>query len=130
MGKLFNMDQLRLELEEANAKFIEIVKRGDAQAASAVYSENAILIPPNTEIIRGRESIEKFWRGGMKEGLANMKLTIISVGGDNNICYEIGRCTVISEKKGEEPQEEIMRYMVVRQKSSEGTWKVLADIWN
>jgi ketosteroid isomerase-like protein len=52
-------EEVRKAIEKANLKWCEGVRQGNATAVAALYTDDAILLPPNSEMIRGRQGIEK-----------------------------------------------------------------------
>ena len=70
---------VRADIEMANARFVEAFKRGDAASIGAMYTEDATVLPPNSEMISGRKSIEEFWKGIMGMGVRGVQLRTIQV---------------------------------------------------
>ncbi len=48
--------QVRKAIEEENEKFVEALRQGNAAALAAFYTEDTIVLPPNSEMIQGKES--------------------------------------------------------------------------
>src|SRR5262245_51760749 len=59
----------RAAIEAANAKFSADFAKGNAKAVASHYTASAWAFPPNGEIAKGREAIEKLWKGAMDEGV-------------------------------------------------------------
>jgi hypothetical protein len=78
---VMDLAQVRQAIEETNVKFGEAVRLGDAAAIAGLYSEDARLLPPNSEMIEGREGIETFWGGGLQMGIKDAILTTVEVFG-------------------------------------------------
>ena len=57
------MAQGRAEVDEANRRFMEAMGRGDAASVAALYTEDAVVLPPDAPMISGRSGIEEFWGG-------------------------------------------------------------------
>jgi ketosteroid isomerase-like protein len=49
--------EARAAIEAANGKFSEVFARGDAAALSALYTFDAMLLPPGEDPVRGNASI-------------------------------------------------------------------------
>ena len=58
----------KVELGQMNRDFAAALNAKDAKAAAALYTEDAVLIPPGESIVRGREAIEEYWRGAIESG--------------------------------------------------------------
>ncbi len=127
---VMDMAQVRQMIEEANAKFGEAARLGDAAALAALYTEDARLLPPNSEMIEGREGIETFWGGGFQMGIKDVVLTTVDVLGMGELVCEIGRYDLTIQPEGQDPIKDNGKYLVVWKKAMDGTWKLHVDIWN
>jgi uncharacterized protein (TIGR02246 family) len=128
--KEMDVAQVRKAIEEGNVKFGEAVRQGDGTAIAALYTEDATLLPPDSEMIKGKMGIEAFWKGGLQMGIKDAVLTTVDVFGSGNMAYEIGRYALKIQPAEAEPLEQKGKYVVVWLKTSEGTWKLHVDIWN
>src|SRR5262249_10714136 len=61
-------------LADSNRRFAEAAARSDAQAMASVYRDDAELLPPNAETLRGRPAIERFWQGAIEMGIRGLEL--------------------------------------------------------
>lgn len=125
-----DMAQVRAAIEKANGRFREAVRRGDGAALAALYSEDARLLPPNIEIIRGREGIQAFWSGGLKMGIKDATLTTVEILGAGDLVCEVGTYDLTIRPDGQQTMKDAGKYLVLWKKSAEGDWKLHADIWN
>jgi len=99
---------------------------GDAAGIAALYTRDALLLPPNAQSITGRAAIEAFWSGALEDPLtATLESREIEPAGDG-VAYEIGAFTV-SNPAGETL--ETGKYMVIWQREG-GDWFLSKDIWN
>lgn len=122
--------QVRQTIEEANVKFGTIVQQGDAEALAALYTEDATALPPDGEMIQGRQAIEALWNGVFQMGMKEVVLTTVDVFGTGDLAYEIGWADLKFQPEGQEPISQKAKYVVVWKKSADGTWKLHVDIWN
>jgi uncharacterized protein (TIGR02246 family) len=127
---VMDMAQVRQAIEEANVKFGEAVRLGDAAALAGLYTESAKLLPPNSEMIEGREGIEAFWGEGLQMGIKDAILTTVEVLGMGDVVCEIGNYILTIQPEGQEAIEDSGKYLVVWKKAMDGTWKLHVDIWN
>ena len=122
-------EEVRKAIEKANLKFSEGIRQGDATAVAALYIEDAAILPPNTEMIRGRQGIEKFWRAAMQMGVKEAVLTTVELSGTGDTVYEIGNYILKIHPKGQKPIEDKGKYIVIWKHTAYG-WKLHRDIWN
>jgi uncharacterized protein (TIGR02246 family) len=125
-----DLEQVRKAIEETNAKWAEAFNQGDAAAVAALYTDNAVLMPPNNEMIQGREGIQQFWNGAMQMGMTDVTLTTVDLEGSGNLAYEIAKYSLTIQPEGQEVMKDVGKYIVVWKRQEDGTWKIQADIWN
>ena len=121
---------IRQAIEEGNAKFGEVVRKGDGAAIAALYTEDATLLPPDSDMIKGRGGIEAFWKGGLQMGIKEAVLTTVDVSAAGELAYEIGTFALKVQPEGKEPIGQKGKYVVVWKKAPDGSWKLHVDIWN
>lgn len=120
------MSTARAEIEAANKEFMAALSSGDAAGVTAFYTEDAKLLPPNSEILEGREAIQAFWQGGMDMGIKECKLETVIVEAQGDAAYEIGTYTLTIEPPGGPVITDKGKYLVVW-KRQDGSWKLHAD---
>lgn len=123
-------DEVRKAVEAANAEWVAAFNRGDAVAVAALYTEGATLMPPDREMVRGRQGIQEFWQGAIQRGLKDAVLTTVEVQADGNTAYEIGRVSLTVHAKDQAPKPISSKYVVVWKRQANGSWKLHVDIWN
>ena len=119
--------QDKATIEKLNAAWMAAFDKGDAAAVAAMYTEDAYVLPPGGEMVKGRAAIEAFWRQAAQQ-MTDAKLTIVDLlplGPE--AAREIG--TVTLKTKSQPPQEIAGKYVVVWRKLG-ADWKLAADIWN
>ena len=122
-------EDVRKAIEKVNIKEGEGFRRGDPAAVAALYAEDAILLPPNSEMIRGRRKIEEFWSTAMQMGVKDAVLTTVELSVIGDTAHEIGNYTLKIHPQGRGPFEDKGKYIVVWKHTADG-WKLHRDIWN
>jgi ketosteroid isomerase-like protein len=103
----------------------EEVRRGDSTAMAAHYASDAMVMPSNSEPVKGND-ILKFWGSVVRMGVKDLKLNITDISGAGDVYAETGTLELFgadnkSLDKG--------KYVVVWKKEN-GHWKMYRDIWN
>ncbi len=124
-----DLDQIRIAIGEANAGFRDAFQRSDATAVGALYTEDATLLPPNLNSIKGRQGIEAFWSGAMQMGIKDVVLSTVELMGMGDFVCEIGKYKLTIQPQGQNTVEDNGKYLVIW-KQEGGTWKLHIDIWN
>jgi ketosteroid isomerase-like protein len=86
--------EVRAAIMAANEKFMATFSRGDAAGCAACYTEQAQILPPNSDIIMGKQAIQTFWQGAMNMGITAAKLETLEVKGHGNTANEVGQYTL------------------------------------
>jgi uncharacterized protein (TIGR02246 family) len=119
--------QDKATIEKLNDAWAAAFNKGDAAAVAAMYTEDAYVLPPGAELIRGRAAIEGFWRQAAQQ-MGDAKLTTVDVLPlGPGAAREIG--TVTLKTKSQPLQEIVGKYAVVWLKVG-ADWKLATDIWN
>ena len=118
--------EVRAAIMAANEQFMAAFSRGDAAACAACYTEQGQLLPPNSDVIAGKQAIQPFWQGAMHMGILTAKLETVEVEGRGHTAYEGGTYTL----QGAGGQAlDTGKYIVIWQQEA-GQWKIHRDIWN
>jgi len=114
----------RQGIEAAISRYVAASNRGDADALTQLYAEDAVLLPPAHEPIEGREAIGAFWHQGTDQGL---EVTTLKVEVNGDLGYLVGRYHLPATD--EEPADS-GKYVMCLKRQFDGSWKLTADIWN
>ena len=119
--------QNKATIEKLNDAWTAAFNKGDAAAVTALYTEDAYVLPPGSAMVKGRAAIEAFWRQAAQQ-MSDAKLTTVDVLPlGRSAAREIG--TVTLKTKSQPPQEVVGKYVVVWRKIGRD-WKLATDIWN
>lgn len=58
-----NADAMRAAVEKQVAKMAQLQNSGDAAGIGLLYAKEAVVMPPNSEPVVGREAIQALWAG-------------------------------------------------------------------
>ncbi|WP_347158063.1 YybH family protein [Pontibacter chitinilyticus] len=114
------------EIRAMNDKFVTAFKKGDAKNVANLYTEDGMLLPTGSDIVRGRKGIQHFWQAIMDMGVKQVKLETVEAEYQGNTGIELGKYTIIVEN------EQILdrgKYIVIW-KREDGQLKLQKDIWN
>ena len=111
---------------ETNQHFMTSFAAQDAADLVALYTDDAQLFPPHSDVIEGADHITAFWQGGFDMGLAGARLETIEVDNEGDTAIEVGRYTLMASD-GSVADEG--KYLVVW-KRIEDRWFIHRDMWN
>ena len=121
---------VRADIETVNREIGKAFSRGDAAAIAAFYTDDAVVMPPNSQMIKGRKAIEEFWKGAMGMGVRSIQLDTLDVQSGTDLAYEICNATMIIQPQGGKAATDTVKYVVVWKRQPDSSWKLAADIWN
>ena len=127
LGAVPTFAQDKAAIQKLNDAWTAAFNKGDAATVAAMYTEDAYVLPPGADMVKGRAAIEGFWQGAAQQ-MGDAKLTtvdVLALGPD--AAREVG--TVTLKTKAQPPQEIAGKYVVVWRKIG-GNWKLATDIWN
>ncbi len=100
----------------------------DVERTVSYYTDNASILSPGAPIATGKSAITASWAGLLTQPGASITFapTVVDVSGDR--AYEIGNYEITAMDHAGKPQTTKAKYVVVRGKQPDGTWKVLVDV--
>jgi uncharacterized protein (TIGR02246 family) len=113
-------------IDAANKAFGVAIAAGNAAGVAALYTDDAVAMPPNSETVTGRPAIEKAFQGMIASGVKEVILTAKEVEAHGDTATEVGAYSV-KDAAGKEIDRG--KYVVLW-KRVQGQWKLHRDIWN
>ena len=126
----FDVVLVRKSIDEACAKYSAAIREGNVAGIADVYTVDATLVPPDGEILKGKQAIEELYKKFFQMGMKDIAFTTIEVGGSGDTAYEIGKTKVRIQPEGQAAIRDSTKYLVIWKRQADGTWKVHVDIWN
>ena len=116
----------RAAIEAQNKKFVQAVEKGEARAIANLYTVNAIVMPANSDSVKGREAIKAMFQGMLDAGVKGATLTATEVESFGITAIEAGVYTM-KDASGKEIDKG--KYIVIWKREG-GQWKLHRDIFN
>ena len=113
-------------MEAGHEAFMAAFDRGDAAVLAALYTEDAQLLPPNADFVRGRPAVQAYWQALMDRGIKSMQLITGELEDHGDTGIDVGRYKLFAEGGQELDQG---KYIVILKKV-DGEWKLHRDIFN
>jgi len=119
----------RKDIEAGEQKWQKAFNGGDAAAVAQLYTQNARLMPPNSDILDGRDAIEGFAKEFVATG-AQLSFSLLTVHESSDLCAAVGTYDMTIPVPGGEPQQDRGKYIEVWTRQSDGSWLIADDIFN
>jgi ketosteroid isomerase-like protein len=121
-----NLETVRDAFTSICQQFQKSIEQGDLGNIGNLYTEDAKILPPNMDMLEGRDTIQKFWQGALEMGIKSYQPEILEVEYSGNLGFFLGKYTLYGDgnqiiNKG--------KFITVF-KNIDGEWKVYRDIFN
>jgi uncharacterized protein (TIGR02246 family) len=119
-------------IRTASATWSQASTANDIDKSVSFYTEDAVLMDPNTPALKGRENIRKRWTQTTAvpgPGLS-FQTTSVEVARSGDLAYETGMYDFVTTDKKGKTNDEKWKYVVVWKKQHDGSWKAAVDIDN
>lgn len=107
-------------------EFMSAVERGDASALAALYTEDAQIFPPGSDIVSGAGALPGFWAAMLGMGIKRCTFESLEIEEQGDTAFETGRVTLYGEGG---VLIDTPKYLVIW-KRQDGTWRLHRDIFN
>jgi uncharacterized protein (TIGR02246 family) len=115
----------RADIEAVNRAFEGAARERDTERIAALYTTDAIVMPPDAPFVKGRENIQQFWGSAIQQmGLKDVRKNILDLEVVGDRAYEVGEAVLTLASGGARA-----KYVVVWKKV-DGRWRLQRDIWN
>jgi uncharacterized protein (TIGR02246 family) len=113
------------EIGAVNRAFEEAVRKGDMDRVASLYTTDAMVLPPDAPIVKGRDNIKQFWTTVAQQmGLKGVRLQTMDLQIAGDTAYEVGEAGLTLESGAA-----AVKYLVVW-KNVNRQWRLHRDIWN
>ncbi len=112
-----------------NSKWVEYYNKGDAKGIASLHTLDAVVIPPKSDFVVGRDKIEEMYKTEIEMGNGTLSLETTEVIQEGLYAYETGLYDIKMTIEGEEVND-YGKYIVIWEKQKNGDWLCKKDIWN
>lgn len=113
------------EIAAINRQFEDAARKGDLDRLASLYTADAVALPPDGPVVKGRDSIKQMWGSIAQQiGLKDVRLATLDFEQAGDTGYEVGEAT-LTVSSGTA----VVKFVVVWKKV-DGQWRLHRDIWN
>jgi uncharacterized protein (TIGR02246 family) len=118
------------DIAAVNRAFEEAVRKGDVERLAQLYTKDAIALPPDGPVVRGRDAIKALWGGVVRDmALRDVTLRTVELEIAGDMACEVGEARLTLEPPSASPATAVVKYVVVWKREG-GRWQLHRDIWN
>lgn len=113
------------DIAAVNRQFEDAARKGDLDRLASLYTSDAMALPPDGPVVKGRENIKQMWGAVAQQiGLKEVRLNTLDFEQAGDTGYEVGEAT-LTVSSGTA----VVKFVVVWKKVG-GQWRLHRDIWN
>ena len=116
-------------IQDVTDRWLKAMENNDSTAVAALYTEDAMLLPPNEPVVKGRAAIRHYL--GQFPKITSFKAPLVDIDGSGNLAYARGTYEVTLMPPGAKtPVKDSGKFIEIRRKEPDGSWLILRDFWN
>jgi uncharacterized protein (TIGR02246 family) len=113
------------DISAVNRQFEDAARKGDLDRLASLYTPDAIALPPDGPLVKGRDAIKQMWGSVAQQmGLKDVRLDTLDFEQAGDTGYEVGEATLALSSGSA-----VVKFIVVWKKIG-GQWRLHRDIWN
>ena len=122
-------DADRTAIRTRIADFDKAMLAADVPAIVSAYTDDAVLLPPNAPMVRGRAAIQKFFEGLPK--ITEFKQSAVEIEGQGDLAYPWGTFeTSMLPPGAKAPIKDKGKVLAVWRKQTDGSWLASRVSWS
>ena len=118
------------DLEQPNKEFAAAVNAKDLARLGAAYTDDAVLMPPNGQVVKGRTQIQAFWKELIDQGMRVESVTSTGSAASGMLGYDSGVVELRFAPAFGSPVMDTVKFVTILHRGPDGTWRIARDIWN
>ncbi|KPK82020.1 MAG: hypothetical protein AMS25_03810 [Gemmatimonas sp. SM23_52] len=116
-------------IRAANDAWIQAFGDNDDAALVALYSDDAVIMPPNESVIEGQAAIQTYYEADAVT-VTEYSESILEIDGRDGLAYIRGTSSMAGIDEAGQPVTESGKYLVILRKQADGSWLITHEIWN
>ncbi len=117
---------VRGAIRAANDTFQARFAARDASGVAALYTDQAWVMPPGGEVVKGTGAIRDFWQSVIDAGITAARLDSSDVEAFGDTAVEVGTYRLFAGDN----EADHGKYIVEWKMRAGGDWRLHRDIWN
>ena len=116
-------------IQDVTDRWLKAMENNDSTAVAALYTEDAMLLPPNAPVVKGRAGIRHYL--GQFPKITSFKAPLEEIDGNGDIAYTRGTYEATMMPPGSKaPVKDSGKFIEIRRKQPDGSWLIERDFWN
>jgi uncharacterized protein (TIGR02246 family) len=116
-------------IRAADDAWIQAFRDNDDAALVALYSEDAVIMPPNEPAVESRAAVRAYHEADLVT-VTEYSESILEIDGRDGLAYIRGTSSMVGIGEDGEPVTESSKFLVILRKQADGSWLITHEIWN
>ena len=113
-----------------NSKWDVAINKGDTRQLVSLYTDNAVMMPPSSEILTDQNAIKNYWDALREVGIDVYAINTVDLRINGDTAYQ----TVLWEATRNAADGNVIQFdgnmSNVLERQKDGTWKIKLQSWN
>jgi len=129
---MVDLEAERTAILRADREWLKAAKEKDLERALSFWAEGALVFPPHSPVLRGKEAIRAYVAQAFSTpGFSiHWETTQVEVAASGDLAYGVGTNEFTLPGPDGNPIVERGKGITIWKKQSDGAWKCVVDIWN
>ena len=123
--------EIEAAIGEVREAYIAAQNAGDAAALAALFTDDAVLMPPNAPAVSGKEAIQSYLQSQNDQFSFELAASQAEVAAAGDWAFSRGTHTVnLNPKAAGKAVEDSGKYLNILKRQPDGSWKIARHTWN
>lgn len=117
-------------IEASNHRWLSAFNRGDTRELAELYTSDAVIMPPSSEILSNPVAIKSYWDGLRSIGVNDFALYTVNTEREGDTVYQSAMWEATRyTARGDTVRFDGNMYSVL-ERQKDGSWKIRLQSWN
>ena len=118
-------------LDGLRGEFIAAYNAGDASILASLFTEDGVVMPPNSSAANGKEAVQSFYAVHFEQFTGTLAVSSEEHEVAGDWAFERGSYTVtLTPKAGGTPTDDEGKYLLISRRQPDASWRIARHIWN
>lgn len=117
-------------VEASNQHWLSAFNRGDTRKLAELYTSDAVIMPPSSEILSDPVAIKTYWDGLRSVGVDDFNLYTVNTERDGDTIYQSAMWEATRYTAGGDTVRFDGNMYSVLERQKDGSWKIRLQSWN
>lgn len=123
-------ESVEARINQGNAAWNAAFNASNADALAALYTAEALLVPPTGTTVRGTAAIREFWSGLFKAGFKDHKIDLIGVRQEGKLTIAVAKWQATGPDENGAPKQYGGQLVNILETQEDGQTRSILHTWN